>query len=196
MKCDWSRRASSRCSRSSRSARAGRRTSAAAAAGAGSPANFASRTTPTMRERADVLRLVEAEVLADRILVALEEALDERLVDDRDRRGRFVVRLRERAPARHRHAEVLQVVRADAIPRRARVARRASAADGRRRESARPSCPSAGCRARGSPTARRGCGSAGLRACDTSPSAAARCSVADGRLIATRTRSGTVNPKS
>ena len=60
-------------------------------------------------------------MLADRILVALEEALDERLVDDRDRRGRFVVRLRERAPARHRRAEVLQVVRAHAIPRRARV---------------------------------------------------------------------------
>jgi hypothetical protein len=60
-------------------------------------------------------------VLADRILVALEEALGERLVDDRDRRRRFVVRLRECAPARHRHAEVLQVVRAHTIPRCAGV---------------------------------------------------------------------------
>jgi hypothetical protein len=67
------------------------------------------------------LGLVETEVLADRILVALEEALDERLVDDRDRRGRFVVRLRERASARHGGAEVLQVVRAHANPRRAGV---------------------------------------------------------------------------
>src|SRR5204863_9926879 len=73
------------------------------------------------RERADVMRLVKAEVLADRILATLEEALDERFVDDRDRRGRFVVRLRERAPARHLRAEVLQVVRAHPIPRCARV---------------------------------------------------------------------------
>ena len=61
-------------------------------------------------ERADVLRQVEAEVLIERILVALEEALHERLVDDRDRRGRLVVGGRERAAAHHRDAEVLQVV--------------------------------------------------------------------------------------
>ena len=83
-----------------------------------------------MRNVPTFSRQVEAEVLVERILVALEEALDERFVDDGDRRRRLVVGRRERAPAHQRHAEVLQVVRADAIPRRARAARRASAADG------------------------------------------------------------------
>ena len=51
-------------------------------------------------ERADVLRQVEAEVLTERILVALEEALHERLVDDRDVLRRLVVGGRECAAAR------------------------------------------------------------------------------------------------
>jgi hypothetical protein len=55
------------------------------------------------------------------ILVALEKALHERFVDDGDRSGRFVVGGRERAPAHDANAEILQVVGADAVPRRPRV---------------------------------------------------------------------------
>ena len=76
-----------------------------------------------MRIGADVLGQVEAEVLIERILVALEEALDERFVDDGDGLAGLVVGGGEVTPAHERHAEVLQVVRADAIPRRAGLPR-------------------------------------------------------------------------
>ena len=65
---------------------------------------------------AGVLGQIHAEVLPERILTVLEEALDERLVDDGDGFRRVVVGCGERASAQHRRAEVLQIVRADAIP--------------------------------------------------------------------------------
>jgi hypothetical protein len=43
-------------------------------------------------KRADIFGQVQPELLGERIFVALEKALDERLVDDRDRCGGFVVR--------------------------------------------------------------------------------------------------------
>ncbi len=52
---------------------------------------------------------------------ALEEPLHERLVDDRHGRGVLVVGLGEHAAAHQRDAQVLEVVRAHAIPRRARL---------------------------------------------------------------------------
>ena len=58
-------------------------------------------------------------MLIERILVALEEAPDERFVHDRDGLRRLVVGGGEVAAADELHAEVLEVVRADAIPRRA-----------------------------------------------------------------------------
>jgi hypothetical protein len=73
------------------------------------------------RERADVLRLVEAEVLADRILVALEEALANASLTIATGAVVSLSASVNARPARHRHAEVLQVVRAHAIPRRAGV---------------------------------------------------------------------------
>ena len=42
-------------------------------------------------KRAGILRQIQAEVLPQRIFVALEEALHKRFVDDRDRLGGFVV---------------------------------------------------------------------------------------------------------
>ena len=72
-----------------------------------------------MRKVAGVFRKVEAEVLADRILAALEELLHERLVDDGDVLRRLVVGGGEEPSFQGHGTEVLQVVRADAIPRRA-----------------------------------------------------------------------------
>ena len=57
--------------------------------------------------------------MIDWIFVALEETLHERFVHDRDRSGGLVVRRRKRAASQDRHAEVLQVTGADAVPRRA-----------------------------------------------------------------------------
>src|SRR4030095_1321342 len=65
------------------------------------------------------LRKVQTKVTIDRILVALEEPSDERLVDDGDRLRGLVVGGREMAAPNELHAEVLEVVRADTVPRRA-----------------------------------------------------------------------------
>jgi hypothetical protein len=74
---------------------------------------------PTIPVGTDVLGQVEAEVLVERILVALEEALDERLVDDRDILAVVVVGAVE-VPASHQSdPQVLEIVRADPIPGRA-----------------------------------------------------------------------------
>ena len=55
------------------------------------PANLASRTTPTMRNVPAFSGTIEAEVLIQRVFVALEKALHEGLVHDRHRRRGFVV---------------------------------------------------------------------------------------------------------
>ncbi len=67
-------------------------------------------------ERVGHIGQVETEVVAERLLVALEEALHERFIHDRDVFRGLVVRRREGAPANDRHAEVLQVIGAHAIP--------------------------------------------------------------------------------
>ena len=71
-------------------------------------------------------------MLIERILVALEEAADERFVHDRDVLCRLVVGGGEVTSANELHAQVLKVVRADAIPRRAGLFARLRRADGRR----------------------------------------------------------------
>ena len=65
---------------------------------------------------ADVLRQVEAEVLLERIFVALEKPFYECVIDHGYRRGRLVVGRGERAAADHRHAEIRQIVGAHPIP--------------------------------------------------------------------------------
>ena len=64
---------------------------------------------------------IETEVLVDGVFVALEEAFDEGLIHDGDRRGGFVVGCGEMSPLEHGNAEMLQIVRTDAIPRCARL---------------------------------------------------------------------------
>ena len=59
-------------------------------------------------------------MLIDGVLAGLKEALDERLVDNRHRLAGFVVRPGEGAAAHDLHAEVLHIVGAHAVPRRAR----------------------------------------------------------------------------
>ena len=67
-------------------------------------------------ERVDVLRQIETEVTIERVLVALEEAADERFVHDGDQLRRAVVGGREVAAANELHSEVLEIVRTHAIP--------------------------------------------------------------------------------
>ncbi len=69
-------------------------------------------------EGVDVLGQVQPEVLIERILVGLEEVLHECLVHDGHVLGRLVVGGGEVAAAHQLHAELLQVVRAHAVPRR------------------------------------------------------------------------------
>ena len=59
-------------------------------------------------------------MLIDGVFAGLEEALYECFVDDRHRRRLLVVGRGEGPAAYHADAEVLQIVRADAVPRRAR----------------------------------------------------------------------------
>ena len=66
-----------------------------------------------------VLRQVEAEALVERIFAVLEESANERFVHDRHMLGRLVVGLGEMTAARELDPEKLEVVGADAIPRRA-----------------------------------------------------------------------------
>ena len=89
-------------SRSSRSARAARRTSAAPAGRSASPANFASRTTPTIVKVPTFSGSSRPKCWPIGSSSLLKKRLHERLVDDRDRRGRFVVGRGESAPAHHR----------------------------------------------------------------------------------------------
>ncbi len=72
-------------------------------------------------ECAGKLSEVETEVLVDGIFIALEEAFDEGLIYDGDRRGGFVVGCGEMPPLQHGNAEMLQIVGTDAIPRGARL---------------------------------------------------------------------------
>ena len=71
---------------------------------------------PTIRNVPAFSRQIQTEVLIERILIGLEEPFDERLVDDRDRRGGFVVGLAEHAPAQKGDAKVLEIVGAHPVP--------------------------------------------------------------------------------
>ena len=70
-------------------------------------------------EGIDVLRQVQPEVLVERIFLGLEKALHERLVYHGHVLGGLVVGLGEVAAAYQLDAQVLQVVGANAVPRRA-----------------------------------------------------------------------------
>jgi len=67
--------------------------------------------------RVRVLGQIGTEVLIDRIFAALEKAADERFVHDRNVLRPLIVGGREVASANELHAEILQVVRAHAVPR-------------------------------------------------------------------------------
>ena len=67
-------------------------------------------------ERARVLRIVEPEVLSERVFVFIEESPDEGFVYDSDRRGILVIRAREFAAAHHLHAQHAEIIGADAVP--------------------------------------------------------------------------------
>ena len=69
---------------------------------------------------AGVLREVDAEVLADGVLIG-KEALDEGLIDEGDLRRCGRVLLAEIAAAHHGHADGIEEVCADAIPCRAAI---------------------------------------------------------------------------
>src|SRR5258708_2974044 len=71
-------------------------------------------------EQGGILGDGQPKVLGQRIFVALEKALHERLVHDRYGRRGFVVRCRKRPSAQNRHAPVLQIVCAYPVPRCAR----------------------------------------------------------------------------
>src|SRR6185369_16099907 len=64
---------------------------------------------------------IETEMLVDGILVTLEKAFDEGFIDDGDVFGGIAIDKREVASLHQAHAEILQVVRADAIPGRAGI---------------------------------------------------------------------------
>ena len=70
-------------------------------------------------EGAGILGDIEAKVLIQRVFAALEKALHESFVDDGHGRGSFIVRRRKRAPAQNRHAKILKIVGAHAVPGRA-----------------------------------------------------------------------------
>ena len=65
---------------------------------------------------AGVLRQVDAEVLADGVLIG-KKALDELLVDDRNRLRCLCVLVREVAAMNHGHADGLKKMRTDPVPR-------------------------------------------------------------------------------
>src|SRR6266576_1594772 len=62
---------------------------------------------------------VEAKVLIQGVFVALEKALHESLVDDGHGRGGFIVPCGKLAPTQDRHAKILKIVGAHAVPGRA-----------------------------------------------------------------------------
>src|SRR6266481_5527360 len=69
---------------------------------------------------AGILGDIEPKVLTQRVFVALEKALHERFVDYGYGRSGFIVRRCKRAPAQNRHAKILKIVGAHAVPRGAR----------------------------------------------------------------------------
>src|SRR5205814_4554494 len=68
-------------------------------------------------EGAGILGDIKAKVLIERVFRALEKTLDESFVDDGHRRGGFIVCRGERAAAQYRHAKILEIVGAYAVPR-------------------------------------------------------------------------------
>src|SRR5262249_50289551 len=68
--------------------------------------------------RVRVLGYVHAEVVSERIFVALEKAPDERFVHHGDWRRTFVVGIGERTAADDGDAKIVQVAGADAVPGR------------------------------------------------------------------------------
>ena len=66
---------------------------------------------------AGILGDIKAKVLIERVFRALEKTLDESFVDNRHRRGGFVIGSGERAPAQNRHAKILKIIGAYAVPR-------------------------------------------------------------------------------
>lgn len=75
-------------------------------------------------ERARILGPLDAEVLIERIFIAPEEALHERLVNDCNRSGRLVVRCRKQASPHDRDAQVLKIIGTDAVPGGAHIVAR------------------------------------------------------------------------
>src|SRR5580698_388891 len=71
-------------------------------------------------ECAGVLRQIKTEALIDGIFVTLKKAPDEGLIHNRHRGGGSVVSFAKSAAAHNRHAKVLKIAGADAIPRCAR----------------------------------------------------------------------------
>src|ERR1700674_2098502 len=67
-------------------------------------------------EGSGILGHVEAKVLIQGIFVALQKTLHESLVDNGHGRGGFIVRCGKRAPTQNRHAKILKIVGAHAIP--------------------------------------------------------------------------------
>src|SRR5207253_5718286 len=66
---------------------------------------------------AGILGDIKAKVLIERVFRALEKTLDESFVDNGHGRGGFVIGSGERAPAQNRHAKILKIVGAYAVPR-------------------------------------------------------------------------------
>src|SRR5262249_60520769 len=67
-------------------------------------------------EAAGILRHIQAEVLVQRVLVALEETLYEGFIHDGDRRRGLVIGDGEAAPAEELHAEILKIICAHPVP--------------------------------------------------------------------------------
>ena len=82
------------------------------------PANLASPTMPTIRNVPASSGTSKSEVMIDGIFVIFEEAFDEGLIHHGDRRGGFIVCRGEIAATDQGNTEILQIVGADAIPRR------------------------------------------------------------------------------